>query len=105
MQGIEDLTFSFETVVQLITLVVAIVLAWAYLKKNFEANDVRLSSVEEDLKANADDVTAAIERISIKIDGIHSDMQDQHVELVKITGTGDLLAQRIQSLENKGATA
>jgi len=101
MQGIEDLTFSFATVIQLVAFVIALVSGWGFMKKNFEANKVKLERVEEDLKSNAEDVTSAIERISLKIDGIHSDNRDQHLELVRLTGSDDLLAQRITAIENQ----
>lgn len=105
MQGVEELTFSLGTVIQLVLFAVSIASGWAYLKKNFEAHSTRFANVENDIATHTSNVTQAIEKMSTKIDVIHQDANNHRAEMIKISGAGDVLATRVSALENERTRA
>lgn len=97
--NVEELTFSLGTVVQIVSLVIAAVSAWFYLRKNFEANSMRIKRVETDIHAHGEAMTVAVKDIGSKLDTISGNLHDTKTELVRIAGAGDVLATRVGALE------
>lgn len=99
MGGIEDLTFSFGTVVQLVGLAVGGATAWVYLKKNFEANSDRIERIEKGLEKHGTEMSGAVKSLASTMDEIKTSIHETNTELVRIAGNGNVLEARIGALE------
>ena len=92
--GVEELTFSFGTVVQIVTLVVAAVGSWFYLRNRFEQNATQLANVNKTL-------SALDTKLDTKFGDLEKDMQKQNESIIKIEAHGTVLEDRISTLNDR----
>ncbi|MGI9249904.1 MAG: hypothetical protein ACR2PR_01730 [Pseudohongiellaceae bacterium] len=94
MEAVEALTFSFATMVQIVTLVVAAAGSWFYLRSKFESNATALNHVTTTL-------TTLDKKLDKKFDAISTDMEKQSKSIIKIEAHGSVMEERISNLSER----
>ena len=94
MVEVEDLTFSFSDVMQIVTGAVALEGAWFYLKRQFNLNGERLAHVETSITSQ----NKTLEDMDGKLDGVVTSINDTARAVIEIKARGDVLEERFKAL-------
>ncbi len=97
MEPIEELTFSFATMVQLMGGVAFAVSAWFYLRSRFEQNATQLSQVTTTL-------SSLDKKLDTKFESLDEKFQKQNESIIKIEAHGTVLEERIRAMAGPRAT-
>jgi len=105
---IQSLVFDFQTMITIVTIVVAGVSSLFYFRSAFKSNDTKIGMVETlhhaatgEMRTAMKTVNAHMLKTNDKLEKIQEGQATQHTEIVRIGGHHSLLAARITSLEER----
>lgn len=96
--GLDDLTFSFGDMVQIVGAVLTLSSAWWYMRNQFQSNKDRLTNVEIKLDAHGTEMTEAVNTLGIKIDEVKTEVTKQNVTIARIEAHGNVLEQKLAAI-------
>ena len=95
---VTELTFHFNTVVQIVALVGAGISAWFYMRGQFQNNTNRINKVETDIISHAEQSTRSIEALGEKIDRQSEKIEKLTDSVVRIETRGQILEERFAAV-------
>ncbi len=101
--GVEQLSFSFTTVIEIMSLVVAGASAWFYLRSQFHHNEQSIEQVKTDLVAHGELSQRSIVTLGEKIDDLATKVGDQSNAIVRIEARGEILEGQVLALRGNHA--
>ena len=104
---IEDMSFAFGTVIQIITIVGVSLSGIFYLRRGFETNRIKLEEMEkrhsetnENFADHRQDLKDSLQSMSRKLDNNHAQLHNLGLEIAKIHGRKHAIEARLDAVEH-----